>query len=185
MIGTRANATTDQPAHYADRPVEVIDTIREALGEEGFRVFCRGNVIKYTLRAGRKGDEAEDMRKAANYARWAHGEEWRAGHGESPTQCTDALAKWTAEHGPSVQVACAHCDGVCGTVWKGLCCLCRVGSDAPEACPACQLRYETAGPGIATTTAQWDAQPHLDSLHSGPPIVAHRVHTGERRHGAG
>ncbi len=68
---------TDQPSHYADRKTEVIDVIREALGCDGFRAYCRGNVIKYACRAGEKGSFEDDMRKAANYARWASGEEWR------------------------------------------------------------------------------------------------------------
>ena len=115
------HTTTDQPAHYTAGAVEVIDTIREALGKDGFRAFCRGNVIKYSMRAGRKGDEAEDMRKAANYARWASGEEWRPGGGPD-TPYTDALARWHAEH-PEGDT----CD-----------------DEAPEACPQCVAREPVA-----------------------------------------
>lgn len=50
-----------QPPHY-DFPggVRVID-ITQHLN------FCRGNVVKYVCRAGRKQSELEDLRKAAWY----------------------------------------------------------------------------------------------------------------------
>ena len=57
------------PSHYADNyPVEVIDIIRELLGEDGFKAYCFGNEIKYRMRAGLKGDNAEeDIAKAMQY----------------------------------------------------------------------------------------------------------------------
>ena len=48
--------------HYNSGGVEAIDVI-EAFGL-GFNL---GNVIKYVLRAGRKGDALEDLEKAAYY----------------------------------------------------------------------------------------------------------------------
>jgi hypothetical protein len=52
----------NHPPHYNQHPsgVEVI-TITEHMN------FCRGNVIKYVLRAGYKSDELTDLRKAAWY----------------------------------------------------------------------------------------------------------------------
>ena len=50
------------PSHYKSGGIEVIDVI-EAF-ELGYRL---GNVIKYVLRAGRKGDALEDLQKAAWY----------------------------------------------------------------------------------------------------------------------
>lgn len=67
------------PGHYLATDKETIDTIRDALGEAGFLSFCRGNVMKYTARAGRKGAAAEDMAKAAWYARMAAGDDPRGG----------------------------------------------------------------------------------------------------------
>lgn len=54
----------DHPKHYggADNPYEAIKII-EALGLD----FCLGNTIKYICRAGKKGDELEDLKKAAWY----------------------------------------------------------------------------------------------------------------------
>lgn len=53
----------NHPSHYADgwsNGAEVID-IAENLN------FNRGNAVKYIARAGKKGDELEDLRKAEFY----------------------------------------------------------------------------------------------------------------------
>lgn len=60
----------NNPPHYQGK-VECIDAIESALGPEGFVAFCRGNAMKYIFRAGRKGDEAEDLAKAGWYLRRA------------------------------------------------------------------------------------------------------------------
>lgn len=54
------------PAHYqlADG-LEAIDVIDEAVEDPAS--FYRGNAIKYLLRAGKKGDAHEDLRKARYY----------------------------------------------------------------------------------------------------------------------
>jgi len=56
------NDPVHNPSHYKSGEIEVIDVI-EAF-ELGFRL---ANVIKYVLRAGRKGDALEDLEKAAWY----------------------------------------------------------------------------------------------------------------------
>ena len=60
----------NKPAHYNAGEVETIDGIRAALGE-GFADYCRGNVLKYVWRCGKKGDAVEDLRKARKYLEWA------------------------------------------------------------------------------------------------------------------
>jgi len=51
----------NHPHHYQhESGVEVI-TITETMG------FCLGNVVKYVLRADKKGKQLEDLRKAAWY----------------------------------------------------------------------------------------------------------------------
>ena len=52
----------NHPAHYTwlPRGLEVIDVT------ENFN-FCRGNALKYIMRAGHKSDEVEDLRKAVWY----------------------------------------------------------------------------------------------------------------------
>jgi hypothetical protein len=56
--------TVHHPAHYGggDNPYEAIKVIEAwALG------FHLGNAVKYILRAGRKGDRLEDLKKANWY----------------------------------------------------------------------------------------------------------------------
>lgn len=57
----------NHPPHYQADGIECIDAIRAALGPDGFVALCRGNAIKYAWRAGKKGDAAQDLRKAAWY----------------------------------------------------------------------------------------------------------------------
>ena len=58
------------PSHYVKGPVEVLDFIRQQLGDEGFVAYCRGNVLKYACRGPHKG-KADDYAKAAFYAQMA------------------------------------------------------------------------------------------------------------------
>lgn len=54
----------NHPDHYQGNGIEVIDVI------EAFNLgFNLGNAIKYILRAGKKGDRAEDLNKALWYVR--------------------------------------------------------------------------------------------------------------------
>ena len=56
----------DHPAHYGgeDNQYEAIKIITGlGYGED----FCRGNVIKYLIRADKKGTEVEDLKKALWY----------------------------------------------------------------------------------------------------------------------
>lgn len=61
----------NSPAHYQldGLDIESIDIIRSVLGEDGFRKFCRGNAIKYIIRADHKGG-TEDLKKAVKYLKW-------------------------------------------------------------------------------------------------------------------
>jgi hypothetical protein len=62
----------NSPKHYEIAAgVETIDVIRKVLGEEGFKTYCHGNVIKYVLRAPFKGEHDQDLRKASRYLNWA------------------------------------------------------------------------------------------------------------------
>lgn len=62
---------TEVPTHYCAGDREAIDVIRENLGDHLFVGFCLGNVMKYTLRAGKKGDSREDLLKARWYKQMA------------------------------------------------------------------------------------------------------------------
>lgn len=57
----------DHPDHYTTGGIEAIDYLRAKLTPEEFRGFLLGNCLKYLSRAGRKGDRAVDLEKAAWY----------------------------------------------------------------------------------------------------------------------
>lgn len=86
----------NQPAHYTQWPVEVIDlTERET--------FLIGNILKYALRAGAKAGSAygEDMAKACWYARRHVGniaahDSWQAGLDSLQTHFANAEAYLTS-----------------------------------------------------------------------------------------
>ena len=56
----------NHPPHYTAGAVECIDAIQSALGDEGFKAYCRGQVIKYIWRTNLKNG-LEDLRKAQWY----------------------------------------------------------------------------------------------------------------------
>lgn len=64
LVSDNVNA----PDHYKLRglDIEAIDVIRGALTEDEFRGFCKGNVLKYTIREGHKNGD-EDLKKAKKY----------------------------------------------------------------------------------------------------------------------
>ncbi|SOB60620.1 protein of unknown function [Pseudodesulfovibrio profundus] len=57
------------PSHYRQFGKEVIDIIRDTLTPEEFVGYCKGNELKYRLRAGFKDKSKmnEDMEKAMKY----------------------------------------------------------------------------------------------------------------------
>nr|DAY24989.1 MAG TPA: nucelotide kinase [Caudoviricetes sp.] len=59
------------PKHYKleGLNVESIEVIKSILGKEGFKAFCKGNTMKYLIRAEKKNG-TEDYRKAKTYLDW-------------------------------------------------------------------------------------------------------------------
>lgn len=57
----------NHPPHYTDGGIEVIDILKAKLPPEQLKGFLKGNVLKYLFRAGKKGDENEDIQKAFWY----------------------------------------------------------------------------------------------------------------------
>ncbi len=61
------------PGHYrAPGEKECIDQQREKWGDEYFIAHCEQNAFKYRFRAGRKGNENDDLKKAAWHEQMAH-----------------------------------------------------------------------------------------------------------------
>ena len=59
------------PEHYVKGGMEAIDVITAFLGVEGAYWFCRGNGIKYQLRADDKGATVQDLEKNIWYSKKA------------------------------------------------------------------------------------------------------------------
>lgn len=58
----------NHPKHYKLFPdLEAIDVIQRSLTPEEFAGYCKGNALKYRLRAGEKGDANQDLAKSNWY----------------------------------------------------------------------------------------------------------------------
>ena len=55
------------PAHYKEGGIEAIDYMKAKSTPVEYRGFLRLNALKYLSRAGKKGDELEDIEKAGWY----------------------------------------------------------------------------------------------------------------------
>jgi hypothetical protein len=64
-----AKGTTEEAKHYmtSKQPIEIM---QELMTGEQFQGFLWGNVIKYSMRLGRKGKSREDAGKCWQYAKW-------------------------------------------------------------------------------------------------------------------
>lgn len=63
-----AHDPVTNPAHYDMFPgMQSIDVIQAALSPEEFQGYCKGNALKYRLRAGEKGDPLQCIAKANWY----------------------------------------------------------------------------------------------------------------------
>ncbi len=53
--------------HYKDMAIQPWDIMQLVFTREEFIVFLKCSIIKYSLRAGRKGDPLQDYEKAKHY----------------------------------------------------------------------------------------------------------------------
>lgn len=62
------------PDHYKlnGLNIEVVDVIKAVLTDEEFKGWCKGNALKYIMRAGKKdkGKEKQDFAKAGVFISW-------------------------------------------------------------------------------------------------------------------
>lgn len=63
---TQLNDPVNHPAHYTQGGIECIEALKAALGFEGFKSYCRGNIIKYLWRTEHK-NKVQDLKKARWY----------------------------------------------------------------------------------------------------------------------
>lgn len=70
------DARVINPKHYnlRDTNMTAIDVIHGALTEEEFRGFCKGNILKYTIRERNKNGD-EDIKKVGKYVEYLEREE--------------------------------------------------------------------------------------------------------------
>jgi hypothetical protein len=66
LNGTRADDLQVSGNHYKDMPIQPWHVMEAVLSPEEFVGFLKGNIIKYSLRAGRK-DGSDDAGKAKHY----------------------------------------------------------------------------------------------------------------------
>lgn len=67
QLATPGADLVNHPPHYTQGGgIECIDAIKSALGDEGFRSYCVGNILKYSWRYRFKNG-VEDLRKANWY----------------------------------------------------------------------------------------------------------------------
>ena len=57
----------NHPSHYTVGGVETLDVIEAKLSQSEFQGYCLGNILKYLMRAGYKGKQLEDLKKAQFY----------------------------------------------------------------------------------------------------------------------
>ena len=64
--GTRADDLQVSGNHYKEMPIQPWAVMESILSHEEFVGFLKGNIIKYSMRAGRK-DGSDDANKARHY----------------------------------------------------------------------------------------------------------------------
>lgn len=65
------NKNNVQPNYYKSNGLSPLDAFKQGLiSREEFIGFIKGNVIKYTVRAGKKDDAVKDIDKAIDYLEW-------------------------------------------------------------------------------------------------------------------
>jgi hypothetical protein len=66
-LSSSAHDPVNSPSHYTIGGIETIDYIKAKLTPEEYVGYLKGNVIKYTSRAGNKDDTIQDLEKAQWY----------------------------------------------------------------------------------------------------------------------
>jgi len=62
---------SEQPDYYKSNGLSPMDAFEKGLlSKEEFIGFIKGNVIKYSVRAGKKDDAVKDIGKAIDYLGW-------------------------------------------------------------------------------------------------------------------
>lgn len=54
-------------SHYKNMPIQPWDVMQAVMSKEEFVGFLKGNIIKYSMRAGQKAGASDDGEKAMHY----------------------------------------------------------------------------------------------------------------------
>ena len=74
VLPAATNDVVSKPRHYQiTEDWEALDVIKEALTEEEFRGYCKGNFLKYRLRLGDKDSVEQDLDKSNKYRNLLNG----------------------------------------------------------------------------------------------------------------
>ena len=66
--GKEPTEKLDEPDYYASNGLSPLEAFKKGLlSKDEYIGFCKGNVIKYTVRAGKKENASEDIVKAIDY----------------------------------------------------------------------------------------------------------------------
>lgn len=68
-MGNEVVSSAVSPDHYKQGGLELVDIWKAKLSTEEFKGLCKGNVLKYVIRADQKNG-LEDYKKAAVYLKW-------------------------------------------------------------------------------------------------------------------
>lgn len=66
----KEDGTASGAKHYNDMPIQPIELMQTLLTQDEFTGFLKGNIIKYAMRAGHKGDAEKDVAKMEQYTEW-------------------------------------------------------------------------------------------------------------------
>ena len=66
-FGSSADEIQIGGSHYKDMPVQPWDVMEMLLSHEEFVGFLKGNIVKYSMRSGRKDGSHDDGDKARHY----------------------------------------------------------------------------------------------------------------------
>lgn len=67
MPGPKADTIQVGGSHYKDMPMQPWDVMQATISHEEFVGFLKGNIIKYSMRAGQKQGATNDGEKARHY----------------------------------------------------------------------------------------------------------------------
>lgn len=64
------DGTAKTQTHYQQASVQPVEVLQMHMTPEEFQGYLKGNIVKYLFRAEYKGQRAQDIAKALQYAAW-------------------------------------------------------------------------------------------------------------------